>query len=384
MVLVHSSLSCHDVFFFDGKNKYQDEIEACALFFHLPLLKMKEIVAQFLNRGHWFTIRSGKHFVNFPKNILIQVKVGAIKRQDSLSPNDFSYHGEPDYNTLRLKYPISINMELTMKCYANCLYCYANRNLHDKTMLSLSEIKGVIRQAKSNGVYQIDINGGDVVLHPHIKEILQELVSCGYRPLVSTKTTLSKEMIDYIISLKNVRLQISLDSAVPQTLHRLIGVPKNYLLEMSKSLAYLSDRHAKIQINVVLTKYNSDISEIRGLLDYLTGFKAIEEVRFSPCGCSIYRKGFKDITLSAKQMDAVFADINRMEEAYPGLKIKTSPFDRKEEYISMHKEEAFQERALCTGGIRSAVLLPNGDMTICEELYDHSAFILGNVRKKHN
>ncbi len=368
--------------FFDGKNKSQDEIEACAQFFHLPLLKMKEIVAKFLNRGHWFTIRSGKHFLNFPKNLLIQVETGAIKRKDYPSPNSFSYSGEPDYNTLRLKYPISINMELTMKCYANCLYCYANRNLHDKTTLSLSEIKGIIRQAKSNGVYQIDINGGDVVLHPHIKEILQELVSCGYSPLVSTKTILSKDMIDYIISLKNVRLQISLDSACPQTLHRLIGVPEGYLLEMSKSLAYLSDKHAKVQINVVLTKYNSDISEIRGLLDYLTGFKAIEEVRFSPCGCSIYKKGFKDITLSAKQMDTVQAAIDRLKESYPNLKFKASPFDRKEEYVSTHKEKAFQERALCTGGTRSAVLFPNGDMTICEELYDHPAFILGNVRKK--
>ncbi len=143
--------------FFDGKNKSQDEIEACAQFFHLPLLKMKEIVAKFLNRGHWFTIRSGKHFLNFPKNLLIQVETGTIKRKDYPSPNSFSYSGDPDYNTLRL---------------------------------------------------------------------------------------------------------------------------------------------------------------------------------------------------------------------------------RKEEYVSTHKEKAFQERALCTGGTRSAVLLPNGDMTICEELYDHPAFILGNVRKK--
>ena len=99
-------------------------------------------------------------------------------------------------------------MELTMKCYANCSYCYANRKLNDKSMLTLSEIKDVIRQAKKNGVYQIDINGGDVVLHPHIKEILQELVSCGYTPLVSTKTTLSKEMIDYDIRMLKTHFEL--------------------------------------------------------------------------------------------------------------------------------------------------------------------------------
>ena len=81
--------------FFDGQNESQDEIEACASFFHLPLQKMKEIVAKFLNREHWFTIRSGKHFVNFPKNILIQVEAGTIKRKDNPILNDFRYCGKP-------------------------------------------------------------------------------------------------------------------------------------------------------------------------------------------------------------------------------------------------------------------------------------------------
>ena len=366
--------------FFDGQSNFQDEIEACASFFHLPFEKMKEIVEKFLYKEHWFTIRSGNYYINFPKNILIQVEVGNAKRKDYPTPTNFSYYGEPDYNTIRLKYPISINMELTMKCYANCSYCYANRKLNDKSMLTLSEIKDVIRQAKKNGVYQIDINGGDVVLHPHIKEILQELVSCGYTPLVSTKTTLSKEMIDYVISLKDVRLQISLDTIDSQILHKLIGVPENYLTEMSKSLAYLSEKRAKIQINDVLTKYNSSIAEIKKLLDYLTSYNTVKEVRFSPCGCSIYRKGFKNLILSSKQMDTVLLEIARLKSSYPNLIIKTSPFDRKEEYVSTHKKEIFQTRALCTGGTRSAVILPNGDMTICEELYDHPAFVLGNVR----
>jgi radical SAM protein with 4Fe4S-binding SPASM domain len=366
---------------FDGQKSYHEELEQCAFFFNLPFHKMEKIVNHFLDKDHWFTIKSGNSLINFPRNILLQVELGSQKRKDQPSPNEFKYLGNPDYKTVRLSYPISINMELTMKCYTNCLYCYANRNLRDKSMLTMSEIKNVIKQAKQNGVYHIDINGGDVLLHPDIKEILYELVVNGYSPLVSTKTILSKDIIDYIISLKKVRLQISLDSVNPEVLHKLIGAPFNYITEMSKALAYLSKLQFSTQINVVLTKYNSDIADIQKLLDYIARYKTIKEVRFNPCGCSLYKKGFKEMILSARQMQSILTKIEEMKINYPDLIIKFSSFDNKEDYGKQYRKNLFFKRALCTGGTRSAILLPNGDMTICEELYDYPQFILGNVRK---
>lgn len=368
--------------FFDGQSPYDEEVDRCAAFFNLSYKQTEEIVNRFLDKDRWFTIKSGESFINFPKNTLLLIEAGSQTRKVQSSPNDFCYIGKPDYNSIRLKYPISINMELTMKCYANCLYCYANRNLRDNSMLTISEIKDVIKQAKRNGVYNFDINGGDVLLHPNIKEILYELVTNGYSPLVSTKTILTRDIIDYIESLKKVRLQISLDSANPMTLTKLIGVRESYLLEMSEALAYLSKKQVKTQINVVLTKYNSDVVEIKKLLDFIAIHETVKEVRFSPCGCSLYKQNFKEIVLSSSQMHSVLMQIENMRDNYPNLKIKVSSFEKESDYVKENREKLFCDRALCTGGTRFAVLLPNGDMTICEELYDHPQFVLGNVREK--
>lgn len=366
--------------FFDGQKSYAEEVEQCAMFFKLSFAKMEEIVQRFLNKAHWFTIRSKNDFINFPRNILFEIESGSKGRKDQPMPNDFKYVGRPDYKTVKLAYPISLNMELTMKCYANCVYCYANRNLKNKDMLSLAEIRGVIRQAKENGVYSIDINGGDVLLHPNIREILKELVDNGYHPLVSTKTILNKEFIDFVKSLQSVRLQISLDSVDPEVLHELIGVPSTYIDEMSKTLSYLSEVALNTQINVVLTKYNSDRESIKALLDYVSKFESVKEIRFNPCGYSLYKKGFKDFTLSAREMHSILEEVEGMKESYGGLSIKTSSFDDKNDYADENRANLFDSRALCTGGTRSAVLLPNGDITICEELYDKSKFVLGNIR----
>lgn len=366
--------------FFDGRSSYTDEVENCSKFFNLKFEKMNEIVARFMDRAQWFTIKSGSDWINFPRNVLLGVNVNGMNRTDYPTANDFRYDGKPDFQTVRLKYPIDLNLELTMKCYANCVYCYANRSLKDKTLMTLQEVKNIIRQAKANGVAKIDINGGDVLLHPHIKEILYELVSNGYSPLVSTKTILKKEMIDYIISLKRVRLQISLDSANPATLHSMIGVPNNYINQMADILSYLTNRGFHTQINVVLTKFNASTGEIGRLLDYVSQFDAVKSVRFNPCGFSLYKEDFKELIVSASEMERIRAHVYKIGKNYPNLKIDFSSFDNKNDYEPCVRKYKFGDRALCTGGTRAAVILPNGDMTICEELYDHPSFILGNVR----
>ena len=366
--------------FFNGQEPYQQEIMACAEFFRLSYGAMRSVIRRFTGKTQWFTVRSGNHYLNFPRNVLIETEQGEAQRSDRYSPLDFKYMGDPDYSTYRLVFPMTINIELTMRCYADCIYCYANKHLQDRSMLSLADIERFVREAKAGGVFNIDINGGDVVLHPHIREILHILVDNGYKPLVSTKTVLEKDFIDYVRSLGQVRLQLSLDAANPAILREMIGVGEDYLPRVACSLAYLSEIGMPININAVITRHNADLSEIRRLLDFVSQYSAVRELRFNPCGYSLYKSNYAEIVLTAEQMQDVSDAIEQMAPNYPLLSIKFSSFDKSDEYEDGHKAAQFKHRALCTGGTRNAVLLPNGDMTICEELYDHPAFILGNVR----
>ena len=43
------------------------------------------------------------------------------------------------------------------------------------------------------------------------------------------------------------------------------------------------------------------------------------------------------------------------------------------------KRKEFNNRGLCTGNFSAMFILPDGNVTICEELYWHEKFILGNV-----
>lgn len=88
-----------------------------------------------------------------------------------------------------------------MKCRTDCVYCYANKQAYKNDYLNTQVILNFIREAKRGGVLKMDINGGEVLLHPGIKEILRTLLECDYNPLVSTKIPINPEMANYIKSL---------------------------------------------------------------------------------------------------------------------------------------------------------------------------------------
>lgn len=49
-------------------------------------------------------------------------------------------------------------------------------------------------------------------------------------------------------------------------------------------------------------------------------------------------------------------------------------------YTKEEKERIFNKRNLCSGNLNALYILPDGKVTICEELYWHPRFLLGDLR----
>lgn len=366
--------------FFRGEKTIDEEIDCCAKFFNLPFAEMRDIVAPFVENDETISIYDRKgHCFLFPRKILI--KANDHPRLDYKASN-FYYIEKPDYETLRLEYPIYINMELIMQCYTDCCYCYANRKAFgSKKFLETERILDFIQEAYEGGVLQMDINGGEVLLHPGIMTILRKLISCHYDPLISTKIPISKEIIDDLCDVGINRIQISLDSANVDTLNVMLHTDKMYLQKMEVTLRLLEQADMITNINVVLTKFNSSYDEIEKLLDFVAQYRNVKEVRFNPCGYSLYKDNFLNISLTENEIQEIEKYIRKISQCYPQLSINISGHEAYYMYSDSYRQQNYCKRALCTGNVRNAVLLPSGDVTICEELYAHPRFILGNIKQ---
>ncbi len=367
--------------FFNGLHTFESELKDCATYFGLSYDKMEKIIKPLMeNRKEVCVRQKNGREIWFPKNILLKSDI-IHSGTPAYCPHDFTYKGEPDFDSLRLTYPCYLNIELNMSCLTDCIYCYADKEKFKGQFLSTQEILDFIDQAHSNGVLQIDINGGEVLIHPGIKEILKRLTLYGYRPLISTKIPIKESTADFLMSIGIDTIQISLDSSNEEILCKILKVRKTYLAQMEKTLTYLCKIGMHVNINVVLTRFNSSIKEIDNLFLFLHKFSSISTIRINPCGFSLYKKNFRSLSINAKDLESIKLHVEKIKIKYPEIRINFSGYDAEYMYKSPYKEEGFHQRAICTGNLRNIILLPNGNVTICEELYNNPNFIIGNIKK---
>ena len=365
-------LSC-----FNGNLCVSKTIDKAAAILGVERKHIVNFVSQITENPEPVTLRNktGQIFV-FPQRLLVN-KTEYTKRRIQNEPTNFSLTNCIDFDTQRLTYPIAVNLELTMSCYVDCTYCYAKRHLRSPKIMHGPQIVDLIRQFKKDGILQIDINGGEVLLHPDIDIILETLSQEGYSPLVSTKIPIDDSTIEIFKRLPSIRLQISLDSLDEDILTNQIKAPADYVRRMVHTLSTLSDYGMTIEINSVITKINGDLNDIEGFLNELSNYSCVSKVKFNPIGFSIYKDNFEKLALDLSQVEKIQSFV-QSNKNYP-FQVRISGIETCDDFLSPEKNNKFYERAYCTGNTRNVVILPNGDVTVCEELYDHPAFLIGNV-----
>ena len=83
------------------------------------------------------------------------------------------------------------------------------------------------------------------------------------------------------------------------------------------------------------------------------------------------------IAPSKKAQEAISALCNKLQ-GNVSFPILTSGLEENE----MHSSKTwtkFNERSVCAGNYLQLFILPDGNVTICEELYWHPKFIVGNI-----
>jgi radical SAM protein with 4Fe4S-binding SPASM domain len=362
--------------FFNGNDDLDEVLHKTSSHFGLPVEKMQLVVQQFIENTQSLSIKHGNAWVFFPENLVINKKQALDYYTYNIE--DFPYESEPDLITQRLEKPLQINMELTMQCYTNCIYCYANRKMHIDKYLSLERILAIIKNAKNIGVLNFEINGGEVLLHPNCKAIVSALIENGYQPSISTKTPISHEQI---VELKTVGLksiQISLDSAKKSTLNKMLGVDDSYIEKIEDTIKFLEMENIRLTIHCIITSYNSNMEEMNNLVAFVAKYNCVKTIRFSPAGYSLYKPDFENIRTSEKFMNSLRESFNENEN-YPNIRFAFSTETCRSDFYTENKTHNFDSRALCTGNVRAMVILPDGKVTVCEELYDRREFIIGDL-----
>src|SRR5258706_12691882 len=72
---------------------------------------------------------------------------------------------------LALGVPLSVQIDLTYRCNERCVHCYLDHDDHGE--MSTSEIKNLLDELASAGVFFLTLSGGEILLRKDFFEILE-------------------------------------------------------------------------------------------------------------------------------------------------------------------------------------------------------------------
>lgn len=364
--------------YFNGEDNLETVADKIGRDFSIPREQAIQIIFPLIENEIQVNLKYDNQISSFPERILIKNASRSVRKD--MDANKYIIHPPYDFKTMRLQIPRSILFVVNTKCYTDCVYCYADRKT-TYTPLETTRILEFIDEAKEIGIGIIDLSGGELLLHKDYEVIIKKLVDYGYNPYISTKLPVSQKQLDVLRNIGISRLQYSIDSLVPTLQKSNLGVSAAYVGNMKRSVDYADRLGLKLIIKSTLTKETMTIDGLDLLFQYMLSLKNIVKYTFTPTGYSHFK--------SYELYDGIKPTLAQVNEVRSFIEKKYNDvaFEINWDTGSIHSPEEFRNRqefdtrALCTGNVSGLVVLPDGKVTICEELYWNKHFIIGDLTK---
>jgi radical SAM protein with 4Fe4S-binding SPASM domain len=335
-------------------------------------------------------IENDKQIGPLYKNMLLGFPINTIiksdaKRPKPYKPSDFAY-SYLDVKTKRHKTPSTLTLMVNNKCATNCIYCYADKRIPTDCKIPFERIAELVAEAKKLGVISFELIGGEVFLYKQWRDLLKLYLQYGYEPFLSAKYPLTEDDVKFLADISISHIQISLDTMIPENLKKILRVNDEYVSRIQKTFEYIDKYRIPVVVHSIVANANDSLEDMISIYEFLYKFNNIKYWLPEIAGPSIYT-GEDDFDAFKARKENILEMQNCIDELIKKSKIKiinglTKMEDVKQNYSQERYDERFKNfmsRGLCSGNFSHMYILPTGDVTICEELYWHPKFIIGNV-----
>lgn len=354
-----------------------DELkESFADFFNISGPEAEKFIQLFLNNSETFTIPYGGYDSSFPKNIVIEADKQFVSPV-AYSPEQFAYK-ELDMKRERpFLAPLSMVLMINNICATDCIYCYANKKVKS-TPIPFERIKEIVKEAHDLKISQFNIVGGEVLLYRQWEELFQLLRSYDMLGgLVSTKVPIGE---DTVIALKkyHLKVQISLDAMHSGRLQEILQVSPLYAEKIKRTIELLEKHRVGFQVATVLTKCNKLPEDLEELYRFLQPLKCLQRWDIRIAFKSLYSRGdFEKYKLSKE-------DVETVDQWVKGIRPQTTMHiqwlpDGQRKYFSAKEGSRSFQGSRCSANYSNLFVLPDGKVTICEQLYWNPRFLIGDL-----
>ena len=272
--------------------------------------------------------------------------------------------------------PVKLIWHLTSECSTDCRYCYLGRRrvklLPKERMLSLME------EAATIEIMEIQLTGGDILLYPHLDDVLTALRRHKFLPItIPTKSFLSKEKAKVLVESASVILavQFSIDSTVDDVADYLVRT-KDYCSRILKSIDNALEAGLCVEAKAVITPYN--ILTIPKLYRDLKT-RGVGTVRLA----AYCRSGFHhsdDLFNHPASFQWLEEQVKQLQREFPDDFISIQNGGPRLEPLSPEaKQKTWSKRLSCSAARTDMVICADGKVIPCEQMPETEEYFCGDV-----
>lgn len=257
-------------------------------------------------------------------------------------------------------------IELSKKCNLKCQHCY-NESLYSiKDTLTTAELFKLIDQAKSLGIFKVQLTGGEPLLRKDIVDILEYLFKSGFSIKIFTNLTLLKNKHLALIKKFHISIVTSLDFLTDKQHDTFRGKVGTFNTTLN-SIKLLKEERVPVRVNSILDG-KSNI-EIEDFVNFLKQELTVDYLM--------------DIIIPTGRADCVdIKEFYRLVEAYKVIAVDQQTSSTQ---FTFENECNISKNCIYANdcGIQKSFLFIDhlGNVGICPSLrIDHSSmFCLGNI-----
>lgn len=272
--------------------------------------------------------------------------------------------------------PLSLNWHLTSSCSTDCKYCYLRRR--KLNLLSYERLRQLIDEAVQIGVFEISLLGGDVLLYPHLTDVMELLHRHKFLPMsLSTKTFLSEEKAFALAKTRELlyEMQFSIDSDDAAVSEYLVGVA-DFPEKMFSSIDNAVRAGLNVATKSVITPHN--LKTIPRLYRKLKE-RGVNRIRLA----AYSRSGFhhtNDLFLTQEDFDWLNNEVGKLNSEFPDDNILVQngqpDFERRSDESL---KAAWPNRSMCTAGRVCMMICADGKVIPCEQMPETDEYFCGDL-----
>jgi len=257
-----------------------------------------------------------------------------------------------------------IDLNLNNACNLRCEHCFTNspKGDHVKDVLDADVIRRVANEAHELGIFEWDLQGGELLLRPDILfETLEAMdTSRFYVYLTTNGWFMDADMAERLAKAGVNRVSVSIDS-MEEEVHDEFRGKKGSWKRAIQALKHVQDAGMSPYLNITVGHYNAFSEDIKNLVEYSKDQKYTTLLNVATPG-GMWQKA-REIMVD----EADKAHLIEMRKKYKNiLRNLWNPFDRNYEDI------------LGCNTVNRMYITPIGDVLVCP--YVHIK--IGNVKEQ--